>query len=146
MHHIQAEVDIAATPDTVWGVLTDFSAYPDWNPFVRRISGEQTSGARLHVTIQPEGGRAMSFKPRLLVFAPQKELRWKGQLLVPGVFDGEHYFQLSETSAGGVRLEQGEVFSGLLVPLLSRGSMLAGTARGFAAMNQALKTRAEALR
>jgi hypothetical protein len=34
----------------------------------------------------------------------------------------------------------------LLVPLLSRGSMLAGTARGFAAMNQALKTRAEALR
>ena len=85
----------------------------------------------------------MSFKPRLLVFAPRKELRWKGQLWVPGVFDGEHYFELTETSAG-VRLAQGELFTGLLVPLLSRGSMLAGTERGFAAMNQALKARTEA--
>jgi len=62
-------------------------------------------------------------------------------LLVPGIFDGEHYFELTETSAG-VRLAQGELFTGLLVPLLS--SMLAGTAKGFAAMNQALKARAEA--
>lgn len=143
MHHIRSEIDIAANPDRVWAVLTDFPAYESWNPFVRRISGEQTVGARLSVTIQPDGGKAMSFKPRLLMFAPQKELRWKGQLLVPGVFDGEHYFELTETSAG-VRLAQGELFTGLLVPLLSRGSMLAGTARGFAAMNQALKVRAEA--
>lgn len=146
MHHIQSEIEIAATPDRVWGVLTDFSAYPNWNPFIRRISGQQTSGARLHVTVQPQGGKAMSFRPTLLVFAPPQELRWKGRLLVPGVFDGEHYFQLSETSAGRVRFAQGEVFSGLLVPLLARGSMLAGTARGFAEMNQALKARAEALR
>lgn len=143
MHHIRSEIEIAASLDKVWAVLTDFAAYESWNPFVRRISGEQTSGARLSVTIQPEGGRAMSFRPRLLVFAPQKALRWKGQLLIPGVFDGEHYFELTE-SAAGVRLAQGELFTGLLVPLLSRGSMLAGTARGFAAMNQALKARAEA--
>lgn len=143
MHHIRSEIEIAATPDKVWAVLTDFPASESWNPFVRRISGEQTSGARLSVTIQPEGGKAMSFKPRLLVFAPRKELRWKGQLFVPGLFDGEHYFELTQTS-DGVRLAQGELFTGLLVPLLSRGSMLAGTARGFAAMNQALKARAEA--
>lgn len=143
MHHIRSEIEIAAMPNRVWAVLTDFPAYESWNPFVRRISGEQTPGAHLDVTIQPEGGKPMSFKPRLLLFTPQKELRWKGQLLVPGVFDGEHYFELTETAAG-VRLVQGELFTGFLVPLLSRGSMLAGTARGFAAMNQALKTRAEA--
>ena len=144
MHHIRSEIEIAATPDRVWDVLTDFPAYASWNPFVRRISGEQTPGAQLSVTIQPDGGTAMSFKPKLLVFAPRKELRWKGQLLLPGVFDGEHYFQLLETSAGRVSLAQGEIFSGLLVPLLSHGSMLAGTERGFAAMNQALRARVEA--
>jgi hypothetical protein len=144
MHQIRSDIEIAATAERVWGLLTDFRAYPSWNPFVRRISGEQTVGAQLDVTIQPDGGRAMSFKPKLLIFSPQKELRWKGHLLVPRVFDGEHYFQLSVTTAGGVRLEQGEIFSGLLVPLLAQPSMLAGTARGFAAMNQALKARAEA--
>jgi hypothetical protein len=86
----------------------------------------------------------MSFKPRLLVFEPQRELRWRGQLLAPGIFDGEHYFQLAEISPGRVHFVHGEVFSGFLVPLLLRGSMLAGTERGFAAMNQALKARAEA--
>lgn len=86
----------------------------------------------------------MSFRPRLLVLDSQKELRWKGRVLLPGVFDGEHYFQLNETSPGRVHFVQGEVFSGLLVPLLFRGSMLAGTSRGFAAMNRALKARAEA--
>jgi len=144
MQHIRTEIDIAASPDTVWRVLADFSAYPEWNPFVRAISGKQAPGTRLNVTVQPEGGEAMSFKPRLLVFEPQRELRWKGHLLAPGVFDGEHYFQLAEPSPRQVRFVHGEVFSGFLVPLVFRGSMRADTERGFAAMNQALKVRAEA--
>jgi hypothetical protein len=41
-------------------------------------------------------------------------------------------------------LIHGEVFSGLLVPLVFRGAMRAGTERGFAAMNRALKALAEA--
>lgn len=86
----------------------------------------------------------MSFKPRLLIFEPGKELRWKGQLLAPGILDGEHYFLLAERSPGEVRFTHGEVFSGLLVPLVFRGSLRAGTERGFAAMNRALKARAEA--
>jgi hypothetical protein len=146
MQHIRSEIDIAASPATVWRVLADFSAYPSWNPFVRAVSGEQSPGTQLSVTVQPEGGKAMSFKPRLLAFEPQKELRWKGQLLLPGILDGEHYFQLSEPAPGKVHFIHGEVFSGFLVPLVFRGSMRAGTERGFAAMNKALKARAEAQR
>ena len=144
MQHIRSEIDIAASADTVWRALADFSAYPVWNPFVRSISGEQTPGARLKVTVQPEGEKVMSFRPRLLVFEPKKELRWKGQVLVPGIFDGEHYFQLTEPSPGRVHFVHGEVFSGLLAPLLFHDSVRTGTERGFAAMNQALRARAEA--
>ena len=145
MQHIRSEIEIASTALRVWHVLTDFSAYATWNPFVLRIGGEQVSGSRLNVTIKPDGSKAMSFKPTLIAFEPQKELRWKGQLLLPGLFDGEHYFQLSETPAGRVHFAQGELFSGVLVPLVFRGPMRAGTVRGFAAMNQALKARVEAL-
>ncbi|WP_425259105.1 SRPBCC family protein [Rubrivivax sp. RP6-9] len=144
MEHIRTEIDIAASPAAVWHVLTDFPAYPAWNPFVRSIRGSQAPGSPLHVTVQPEGGKPMSFKPRLLIFEPGKELRWKGRLLAPGIFDGEHYFALSEPSPGTVHFVHGEVFRGLLVPLVFRGAMRAGTERGFAAMNRALQARAEA--
>ena len=144
MTEIQFSIDISASATRVWEVLSDFPAYPSWNPFVRSISGAQTVGSRLKVTIQPQGGKAVAMSPTLLNFTPSKEFRWKGQLLVPGVFDGEHYFQLRETSPGNVRLTHGEIFGGFLVPLFFRGALRSGTELGFQAMNQALKQRAEA--
>ena len=85
----------------------------------------------------------MTLAPTLLEFSPLKEFRWKGQLLVPGVFDGEHYFRLRERAEGGSCLTHGEIFSGFLVPLVFRGALRNGTELGFQAMNQALKHRAD---
>jgi len=143
MPEIKYTIDISASAARVWDILSDFPAYPSWNPFIRSISGAQVAGSRLNVTIQPQGGRPMAIAPTLLNFSPLKELRWKGQLLLPGVFDGEHYFQLSERADGSVRLMHGEVFSGMLVPIFFRGALRRGTELGFQAMNHALKQRAE---
>jgi len=85
----------------------------------------------------------MAMAPTLLNFSPSKELRWRGQLLGPGVFDGELYYQVSELAQAGVRLTHGEVFSGVLVPIFFRGALRRGIELGFQAMNQALKQRAE---
>jgi hypothetical protein len=142
MVHLQYSIEIHATADRVWDILTDFAAYPAWNPFVRSIEGAKIPGSTLKITVQPEGGTGMSFEPRLLSFAPGKELRWRGKAWLPGIFDGEHYFQL-DANPTAVRFTQGETFSGLLVPLLFRGAMRTGTERGFQAMNRALKIRAE---
>jgi hypothetical protein len=143
MLHLKTSIEIHASADRVWSILTDFAAYPAWNPFIRSIQGAQVSGATLNVTLRPAGGAAMSFKPRVLSLVSGKEIRWKGQVLFPGVFDGEHYLQIDEANVGTVQFTQGEVFSGILVPLLFRGRLRTGTERGFQAMNQALKLRAE---
>jgi hypothetical protein len=37
----------------MWAVVTDFAAYPEWNPFIGRISGDFQEGARLEVRIEP---------------------------------------------------------------------------------------------
>lgn len=142
MKEIHTEIEINAPAEKVWKVLTDFAAYPEWNPFVRRGEVEVRVGARLHLYIQPSGGKGMSFRPTVLVADPNRELRWLGHLWVPGLFDGEHSFLIEPLGEGRVRFVQRERFGGLLLPLLS--TMLDGdTRRGFEEMNQALKLRSE---
>jgi hypothetical protein len=140
MKTIETSIDIAAPPERLWAILTDFASYPEWNPFITSISGPLTPGENLKVRIEPPGNGSMTFKPVLLAASPNRELRWKGKIVIGGLFDGEHSFRLSP-KAGGTRFEQGERFSGLLVPLL-RG-VFGPTEQGFRAMNEALKKRAE---
>jgi len=142
MKEIHTEIEIHAPAERVWQVLTDFAAYPQWNPFIRRIEGEIKVGARLQVFVQPSGGKGMSFRPTVLKAEPNREFRWLGHLWVPGLFDGEHSFKVEPLGEDLVRFIQEERFSGLLMPLLTK--MLDRDIRpGFEEMNRALKLRAE---
>ena len=142
MLELRTDIEISSTPERVWSILTDFDSYPGWNPFIRSIEGIARVGNRLNVSIQPVGSKAMSFRPVVLAATTNFELRWVGRLLIPGIFDGEHYFQIVPGTTGRVRLVQGEKFNGLLVGLL-KSRLERGTRAGFVAMNQALKARAE---
>jgi hypothetical protein len=142
MHHLHTQIEIAAPVERVWSLLVDFPSHSRWNPFVRSIEGSLVVGQSLKVFIQPPGASGMRFQPTLLAVQPNRELRWKGKLLVPGLFDGEHYFRLEAKPAGGLTFHQGEVFSGILVPLFKR-SLDGATRQGFVAMNEALKREAE---
>lgn len=44
MKEIKTEIDISSTPENVWRILTDFSKYLEWNPFIDQISGELKEG------------------------------------------------------------------------------------------------------
>src|SRR6476619_1479216 len=138
---IETDIEINAPVSRVWALLTDFAPMPSWNPFIKSISGNLAQGARLAVHIVPPGSSGMHFEPTVLSVRPEHELRWLGHLLVPGIFDGEHYFLLEPIGEKQTRLTHGEKFSGLLVGLL--GSTLAPTSAGFKAMNTALKQQAE---
>jgi hypothetical protein len=141
MKELRADIDIDATPERVWEILTDFPAYPEWNPFITSIAGTPAPGSTLEVRIAPPGATARTFKPRVLVAEPERELRWLGRLLTAGIFDGEHSLRIEPVDESRVHFVQSERFSGVLVPLF--GSTLDKTARGFTAMNEALKRRAE---
>jgi hypothetical protein len=83
----------------------------------------------------------MTFKPSVLEVEPERVLRWLGRVLIPGILDGEHELRLEPAGDTQVRFLQVERFSGVLVPLF--GKTLEQTRRGFDAMNEALKARAE---
>jgi hypothetical protein len=137
-------IDIDAPAERVWRVLTDFPAYPQWNPFMVAVSGKLKKRAALMVRVMPEGYPPVTFRPRVLHVAPNEELVWKGHAIVPGFFDGEHRFAIERLASGKSRLTHAEVFSGVLVPFFAP-ILLETTQRGFEAMNAALKRRAETL-
>ena len=139
---LRAVIDVRATPERVWEVLTDFAAYPQWNPFLTRVNGAARRGERLTIHMQPVGGRGMTFRPRVLDVDPSRRLSWLGRLLLPGVFDGEHSFNIEPLDDGRIRLVQQEVYRGLLVPFMAR-SLDRHTLPAFEQMNRALKRRVE---
>jgi hypothetical protein len=142
MKELRSEIEIQASAELVWQLLTDFASFPRWNPFIRQARGNVLVGERLEVIIQPSGASGMTFRPTILKAEPNQELRWLGHLLVSGLFDGEHIFTIEPLGTNRVRFVQREIFTGLLVPLFARG-LDTDTRRGFEEMNQALKVRAE---
>ena len=59
----------------------------------------------------------MTFKPTVLRVEPERELRWLGRLLLPGLFDGDHIFHIEPLAQTRSRFTQAERFSGILVGL-----------------------------
>lgn len=143
MRTISASVDIAASPQAVWAVLADLDSYCEWNPFIQSASGQVAEGATLTLRMVPSQGRAMTFRPRVLVAEPGVMLRWIGRLIVPGIFDGTHQFAL-EDLGGQTRVTQSETFGGILIPFT--GKTITQTETEFNKLNQALKQRVEARR
>lgn len=138
-----SEIEIHAPPATVWRVLTDFPAYPDWNPIEIEMHGEPVVGTRLHHTSKLPGRKPMRFSPTIVAADPGRVLAWKGGVVVPHLFDVHHCFDLSPTTKGATRLRQSERFSGLLVRFLAK--TLRQTQHAFEIANQAIKSRAESI-
>ena len=141
MKELRTEIDIDASAERVWAALTDFASFPKWNPFIREIRGTPAVGSRLEVTIGASGTKPMTFRPTVKNVVPNQELRWLGRVGIPGLFDGEHIFELVRTGPNRTRFVQRETFSGLFVPFLAK-SLDRDARRGFEEMNRALRARA----
>lgn len=142
MRSIESSIEIDAPPERVWEVFAAFDSFPQWNPFVAHLTGQVGVGERIEVRLTPPGGKAMTFTPRVMAITPEKEFRWLGNLLMPGLFDGEHQFLLEPIDGARTRFIQREDFTGVLVPLVLR-MVGTSTRAGFEAMNTALKQRVE---
>ena len=143
-NEIRSETEIQGTPDEVWAVLSDFGSYGEWNPGMEDVQGRAEAGSRLTIRFL-NGSRTMTIKPTVLVAEPGRELRWLGRLLLPWVFDGEHRFEIHETTPGSVTFVQGERFKGVLVPFL-RKMIEVDTVTTFGKVNDALARRVVELR
>ena len=116
MKHFATAIIIRAPPETIWALLTDAAAYPQWNSTVERIDGQIVASGRVTVHARSAPGRA--FPLRVTEFVPWQKMVWAGGLPL-GLFTGTRSFVLT-AAYGGVRFAMDETYDGLLAPLITR--------------------------
>lgn len=131
-------VDITATPDEVWEVLSDFSSYGEWSN-LSRIDGTPELGTTL--TMRMPG---FWFSSDVTDVTEGRLLQWSATILTARLFLGEHTFTLVGNDDGTTRVHSTETFSGILTKPFEGLFAKNHDDGGYAAFNAALKGRVEA--
>lgn len=111
-------IDVRATPERIWGLLTDAQAFPRWNSTVSRIGGDIAPGNRLELQVPIAPNR--TFKPRVAEFEPCRRMVWRDGMAP--MFTGVRTFTLTPNGSGMTRFAMAETFAGLMLPLI-KGSL-----------------------
>lgn len=138
--YVKTELKIAATPEKIWSVLTNFEQFENWNPFIIKAKGNAIIHQQIEITIQLPNQGISNFKPTIVTCKPNQKLEWLGRLFLPGIFDGKHSFEIVKNQDGTSTFKHQETFTGILVWILN----LNNVKLGFELMNQKIKELAEA--
>ena len=144
MKELHTEIEIQASPEKVWKILTDLAKWPEWNPFIHHAIGKAEVDETVDIDFQPDS-KGLKLHCTVVKAEPSRELCWKYHVILPGLFRGEHSFTIEPLGADRVRFIDREIFNGLLVPLQAQ-SIDTNSKRGFEEMDKALKARAEAIK
>lgn len=138
---VTASTEIAAPAGRVWAVLSDLGAYGRWNPEITVLSGQAAVGQTLTLRVRSRSGTS-TVHATVRAAEPGRELRWTRRYNDIGrLADSEQRFTIEAAGPDRVRFTQTATFRGIAVPFI-HGTLAAGCSR-FAAMNAALKQRAE---
>lgn len=141
MREVRSEIEIDAPPSLVWQVLTDFAAFPQWNPFVKHIEGELTAGKTLTIVLKPGPFAERTVRTKVLCVDPGQSLIWRPAPHIPGLCSVMHGFTLEALPGERTRFVQRAIFGGLLGGLMARKAKAESC--GAEEMNRALKVAAE---
>lgn len=143
VHVYRAEVDVPATPEEVWQVLTAFAAYPAWNPFTTQVTCSLVVGTPVVMRVVMAGRCTLSQTETLREVVPAQRLVWALDIGMPWLLAAERV-QTLEPTAAGCRYTTVDTIEGLLSPVVHWifGRSLEA---GFAAMAGALAVRVKDL-
>lgn len=125
-------VDVAATPTTIWSLLTDAGNFAAWNSTIVELSGDIAPGGRIELksTLAP----TRTFKLKVKEFEPYERLSWGDAL-------GTRTFTLTPMPDGRTRFSMAEKIGGPIFPLFA--SMIPSFDESFNQFASDLKAAAE---
>lgn len=108
-----AEIEIAAPPEPVWEVLTDFERWPSWNPDVKSMSthGDLAPGAQFRWKAGPG-----TITSTIRELEPPRRVSWTGRTLGIRAI----HVWLLEPRSGSTFVRTEESYDGLVARLFRR--------------------------
>jgi hypothetical protein len=108
---VRVDVDIKATPEKIWSLLTNLADTPRWNSTITQIDGRVALGEQLKIKV-PISTR--TFNVKVDIFEPHTRLVWSDG---NAVFRGVRTYALTP-HGGSTAFSMEEVFTGFMLPLI----------------------------
>lgn len=117
MKSFSTTIQINASAETVWTILTDLSGWPQWNTTIEKIEGSIALGGKVTVHAKASPGRA--FPLQVTEFITNQTMVWTGGMPL-GLFTGKRTYTITSTEGNAIEFSMNENFTGLMAPLITR--------------------------
>ncbi|WP_298982687.1 SRPBCC domain-containing protein [uncultured Roseibium sp.] len=138
MKTYETQIEISASPDAVWHILTKELPRAPETFGLLHFEGDIAPGAKIN--IRSEVAPERTFAPRVQAFEPPGRMVWTGGMPF-GLFTGTRSFSLTPTTSG-CTFSMKEVFTGPMSGMITKS--MPDLTPSFIKFAEALKTRAEA--
>jgi hypothetical protein len=139
---VEDRIGVQAPAELIWDIVRDLDRWSEWNPTYPQASGEVRIGELVTVTLALPGQPPQELRPRIMDWVPNEQLHWELKMM-GGLIKTLRYIEIEAVGPANSVVDNGEIFGGLMGPSLGK-RMGRTVQRGFKAMNEALKARAEA--
>jgi|GEM_PF-1805952 len=139
---LEHRIGVQAPPQVIWDLIAEVRAWPEWNPLYTRAEGVLSIGAPLELTLALPDQPPRHIEPVVIDWVPLEQLHWRTS--VAGGFGAAiRYIEIDQVDENACIVSNGELFQGLLGPTSAK-RVQRPLKKGFAAMGEALKAKAEA--
>jgi len=107
-------INIHASPDRVWALMTNAADFPRWNSTVKSVEGKIAAGETIQLvaTISP----TRTFKLNIIEFVPGKRMVWSDG---NAMFKGVRTYTVNGRSDSSTDFSMSEVYTGLMLPMIA---------------------------
>ena len=139
---LEHRIGVQAPPEVLWDLIADLGAWPEWNPIYSQASGVLSIGAPLELTLALPDLPPRFIEPVVVDWVPHEQLLWRTSV-ASGLGVAIRFLEIDQVAENACIFSNGELFQGLLGPAAGE-RVRRPLKKGFAAMGEALKARAEA--
>jgi len=137
MKQYQASININASAETIWKILSDARGYPAWDASMDRIEGTLAPGETVKFFTKLSN---QAFPVKVTAFEPNHKMVLTGGMPL-GLFKSERTHTLTANKDSTTTFHTAEIFSGVLLPLF--GKNIPDLTENFKNFAAALKKQAE---
>lgn len=108
-------INIEATPEQIWSLLTNVDKIPRWTSSIETMQGTIAPGEKVRLTVPYAPGR--TFKLRVKEVVPEERMIWTDGMLP--MFRGIRTYQLVPQTNGSTTFSMVERLSGIMLPMIA---------------------------